>query len=40
MGFLDNFKADVAKMQKEAEEKKTKEKADREERNRLADALC
>lgn len=35
MGFLDNFKADVAKMQKEAEEK-----ADREERNRLADALC
>lgn len=40
MGFLDNFKADVAKMQKEAEEKKAKEKADREERNRLADALC
>lgn len=25
MGFLDNFKADVAKMQKEAEEKKAKE---------------
>lgn len=40
MGFLDNFKADVAKMQKEAEEKKAKEKADCEERNRLADALC
>lgn len=40
MGFLDNFKADVAKMQKEAEEKRAKEKADREERNRLADALC
>ena len=32
MGFLDNFKADVAKMQKE--------KADREERSRLADVLC
>ena len=27
MGFLDNFKADVAKMQKEAEEKKAKEKS-------------
>ena len=40
MGFLDNFNADVAKMQKAAEEKKAKEKADREERNRLADALC
>ena len=25
MGFLDNFKADVAKMQKEAEEKRAKE---------------
>lgn len=40
MGFLDNFKADIAKMQKETEERRAKEKADREERNRLADALC